>query len=262
MWGAIIGDLAGSIYEFEQTKSIVPVSVNNIIETNAFYSDDTILTIAVLDAFLNDKDYEKYLKQYALDYINYKPNHTPYFQRPFSPGFIKWVRGNEIGTSTGNGAMMRISPIGYLSRTIEELEENVVKSTIPSHNTKEALTSSEVIAKIIFLARRGFSKEEIIKELNIKLNYKPFTKFNMTCQDTIDNCLYALFVSNSYEESIRKVISYGGDTDTNACIVGSMAEALYGIDYSLIEIASKKIPEDFAKKINEGYTYCKASKKS
>ena len=66
MWGAIIGDLAGSIYEFEQTKSIVPVSVNNIIETNAFYSDDTILTIAVADAILNDKDYGKYLRYYII----------------------------------------------------------------------------------------------------------------------------------------------------------------------------------------------------
>lgn len=257
MWGAIIGDLAGSIYEFEQTKNIVPVKVDQIIETNAFFSDDTILTIAVLEAFLNDKDYEQSLKKYALKYLDYKPNYEPYFQRPFSPGFIKWVKGNGIGTSTGNGAMMRISPVGYLSRTIEELKENVVSATIPSHNSEEALYGAETIAKIIFLARRGYQKEEILKELNIKLTYKPFTSFNMTCQDTIDNCLYALFTSNSYEEAIRKVISYGGDTDTNACIVGSMAEALFGIEPNLIEIASQKIPEEFTQLIQEGYIYCK-----
>lgn len=257
MWGAIIGDLAGSIYEFEQTRKITSIDIKNIIEQTSFFSDDTILTIAILDAFLNNKDYEQSLKKYALEYLDYKPNYEPYFQRPFSPGFIKWVKGNGVGTSTGNGAMMRISPVGYLSRTIEELQENVVLATIPSHNSKEALYGAETIAKIIFLARRGYQKEEILKELNIKLTYKPFTSFNMTCQDTIDNCLYALFTSNSYEESIRKVISYGGDTDTNACIVGSMAEAMFGLGEDLIEIASQKIPENFTKKLQEGYTYCK-----
>lgn len=257
MWGAIIGDLAGSIYEFDQTKKISSVEVQNIIEQEAFFSDDTILTIAILDAFLNNKDYEKYLKQYALEYLNYKPNYEPYFQRPFSPGFIKWAKGNGVGTSTGNGAMMRISPVGYLSSSIEELQKNIISATIPSHNTKEALYGAEIIANIIFLARRGLKKEEILKELNINLEYKAFTKFNMTCQDTINNCLFALFTSNSYEEAIRKVISYGGDTDTNACIVGSMAEALFGIEPSLIEIATQKIPKEFTQTIQEGYTYCK-----
>lgn len=257
MWGAIIGDLAGSIYEFEQTKNIVPVTVEQIIETNAFFSDDTILTIAVLEAFLTNKDYEQSLKKYALKYLDYKPNYEPYFQRPFSPGFIRWAKGNEVGASTGNGAMMRISPVGYLSSSIEELQENAISATIPSHNTKEALYGAEIVAKIIFLARRGLKKEEILKELNINLEYKPFTKFNMTCQDTINNCLFALFTSNSYEEAVRKVISYGGDTDTNACIVGSMAEALFGLEPSLIEIATQKIPEEFTQIIQEGYTYCK-----
>ena len=74
MYGAIIGDLAGSIYEFNQTKSITNVNIENIIDENSFYSDDTILTIAIADAILNDKDYEKYLRYYIKKYSSYKPD--------------------------------------------------------------------------------------------------------------------------------------------------------------------------------------------
>ena len=254
MWGAIIGDLAGSIYEFDQVKETKPVKVKEIIEADSFFSDDTILTIAILDAFLNDKDYEKYLKQYALEYLDYKPNITPYFKHPFSPGFIKWAKGEKKGTSNGNGAMMRISPIGYLSNNEEELVDNVLKATTPSHNTEEAINGATIVAKIIYLARKGLTKDQITQKLCIKLQYEPFTNFNMTCDTTINNCLYALFTSNSFEESITKVISYGGDTDTNVCIVGSMAEALYGIESHLVEQATEKIPPSFIKKLTQGYS--------
>lgn len=255
MWGAIIGDLAGSIYEFDQVSEIKPIKVKEIIEAESFFSDDTILTIAILDAFLNNKDYEEYLKKYALEYLDYKPNHEPYFKRPFSPGFINWALGKKEGLSNGNGAMMRISPIGYLSTSEEELIDNVIASTTPSHNTEEAINGAAIVAKIIYLARKGLTKDQIIQKICIKLQYEPFTSFNMTCDTTINNCLYALFTSNSFEEAITKVISYGGDTDTNACIVGSMAEALYGLNKELVEQASQKIPSNFVKKLNQGYSF-------
>lgn len=97
MWGAVIGDLAGSVYEFGQCKKVSKVEIEDIILDNSFYSDDTILTIAILDAILNDKNYEYYLKKYALEYLDYEPNFKPYFKRPFSPNFIKWLDGNERG---------------------------------------------------------------------------------------------------------------------------------------------------------------------
>ena len=245
MWGAIIGDLAGSIYEYNQLKKVKEVIVNNIIEDNSFYSDDTILTIAILDAILHDKNYEKYLKMYGNKYLNYKPNVKNYFEHPFSPSFIKWLSSDTNGLSTGNGAMMRISPIGYMFDTEEEVIRNAKLATIPSHNTDEAINGATMISLIIFYARKGFSKEEIIEKLNIDLKYEVFKQFNYTCKSTIGNCLYVLFTSNSFEESIRKIISYGGDTDTNACIVGSMAESLYGIDETLINQAKEKLPIEF-----------------
>lgn len=257
MYGAIIGDLAGSIYEFDQYKETKKIDVKQLIDDNSFFSDDTILTIALLDAIINKDDYDKYLKKYGVKYMDYKPDIKPYFEKPFSPGFIKWVYSNERGNSTGNGAMMRISPIGYLYNDEDIIRQEAIKATIPSHNSCEAINCATIIALIIFYARIGYSKEKIISELNIKLQYKDFDKFNLTCADTIDNCLYALFTSNSFEESLLNVISYGGDTDTNACIVGSMAEALYGIDESLIKKCDKKIPDEFVKKLKLAYSKIK-----
>lgn len=239
MWGAIIGDLAGSIYEYSQLKDTRPISnIDSLICDNSFYSDDSILTIAILDSILHqDIDYEKYLKSYGVNFLSYKPDFSPYFASSFSPGFVKWLKGDFIGKSTGNGSMMRISSVGYLFDNEKDVIYQAKMATIPSHNSVEAIECATMVAMIIFLARMGYSKEDIIRYLSISLHFEEFKKFNSTCYDTLDNCLYALFTSNSFEESIFRVLSYGGDTDTNACIVGSMAEAMYGIDYDLIKMA-------------------------
>ncbi|MEG0826624.1 MAG: ADP-ribosylglycohydrolase family protein [Bacilli bacterium] len=255
MWGAVIGDLAGSIYEYEQYQKCESINISNLISDNSFFSDDTILTIAILDAIINDKNYAKYLKLYGNKYYYYKPNVEKYFENPFSPGFMKWIKSDFYGNSIGNGAMMRISPVGYLFDTEEEVIENARLATIPSHNSKEAIECSKKISQIIFLARMQYSKDAIIKKLKIKLKYRRFSKFNSSCYETIDNCLYAVFTSDSFEESIHKILTYGGDTDTNACIVGAMAEALYGIDEIYINKAKEKIPLEFIEKLNAGYNF-------
>ena len=221
MYGAVIGDLAGSIYEYSQLKSISNINVDKIITEASFYSDDTILTIAILDAILNKGNYEEYLKKYIKKYANYKPDFTPYFKTPFSKGIIDWCNSSIVGTSTGNGAMMRISPVGYLFNTEESVIKNAQLATIPSHNSKEAVAAATIVALMIFYFRNGLSRDEVYQKLNIKIEYHPFKKFNTTCHETIGNCLYALYNSKSFEDAIRKTISMGGDTDTNACIVGS-----------------------------------------
>lgn len=247
MYGAIVGDLAGSIYEFNQLKKIQSIKMNNLIEDNAFYSDDTILTIATLDAILNSKDYNYYLRKYIQEYSEYKPDFNPYFKSSFSPNLVKWSQSNVIGTSHGNGAMMRISPVGYMFDSEKEVIENARLATISSHNSKEAIDSATMVALIIYYSRKGYTKDEIFRMMNIDIKYIPFTKFNMTCEETIVNCLYVLYNSNSFENAIRKTLLMGGDTDTNCAIVGSMAEAIYGIDSELIKKVNEKIPQKFVK---------------
>lgn len=253
MLGAIIGDLAGSIYEFEQVKKYKSIKINNIIEDDAFISDDTILTIAIADAIINNKSYEEKLKEYAIKYGDKIPTGVKYFQTMFSPGFTKWANSDVQGYSAGNGAMMRVSPVGYLFNTEEDVIKNAYLATIPSHNSEEAIMSARIIALIIFYARNGLKKQEIIDKLNLKIIKPQIDKFNYTCTDTIDICLYSLFNSKNFEESIRLAISFGGDTDTNACIVGSMAEALYGIPDEMKPKALSKLPNEFIEIINKCY---------
>lgn len=257
MYGAIIGDLAGSIYEFDQIKKVHSISINKIIEDKSFYSDDTILTVAILDAILNNDDYEKYIKKYIQKYLNYRPNFKPYFKTIFSPSLIEWYNENNEGLSKGNGAMMRISPVGYLFNNEYDIVNQSVLATLPSHYSAEAIYASQTIANIIYYARLGMPKEKIISRLTTSYNYQPFNKFNTTCNETLKNCLYALFSSETFEESIRKIISYGGDTDTNACIVGSMAEALFGIDENLVLLAKQKLPNEFTNILEKGYSKVK-----
>ena len=98
---------------------------------------------------------------------------------------------------------------------------------------------------MIFYARNGISKDEIKNRLNLNITKPRISKFNCTCDDTIDLCLYSIFNSNSFEDSIKLAISFGGDTDTNACIVGSVAEAFYEIDEELKQSAREKLPSEF-----------------
>jgi len=122
MWGAIIGDLVGSIYEYGQIKKISEIKLGeSLLNEKSFYSDDTILTIAILEAILNQNDYDVVLKKYVKNYLDYHPDFEPYFKSGFSPSFIKWAVGDEQGKSIGNGAMMRISPVGYLFDSEEEV---------------------------------------------------------------------------------------------------------------------------------------------
>lgn len=253
MLGAIIGDLAGSIYEYDQIKKVSNVTIDKIIEEDSFFSDDTILTIAIMDAILTKSSYEDKLKEWANKYINYLPDHKPYFKTTFSPGFTKWATSNVIGTSAGNGAMMRVSPVGYLFNTEEEVIENARLATIPSHNSKEAIEAATIVSLIIFYARNGYSKEEIINKLNLEIKEPNITTFNYTCMDTMDVCLYSLFNSTSFEDAIKLAISYGGDTDTNACIVGSMGEAIYGVDKKLKDKALSKLDKEMVSIINNAY---------
>ena len=253
MLGAIYGDKAGSIYEYEQLKGIKSINPEKLILPSSFYSDDTIETIAVIDAITNNKDYEQTLHDYILKNLDYKPDFKPYFKNPFSSGTIKWAKGTGRNDSIGNGAMMRISPVGYLFNKEEDVIENARLVTIPSHNSKEAIESATIIALMIYYFRNGLTKEEVYKKMNLLTKYEPFTKFNTTCKETLGNCLYALYNSNSFEDSIRKTLLMGGDTDTNCCIVGSVAESLYGMNEKEKKDAVNGLPNEYVKVLKRVY---------
>ena len=150
---------------------------------------------------------------------------------------------------------MRISPVGYLFDTEKEVLENARLATIPSHNSKEAIDATSIVSLMIYYFKKGYKKEEVYKKLNINIEYKPFKKFNTTCLETLNNCLYALYKSNSFEDAIRLTLLMGGDTDTNCAIVGSIAEAMYGLDEDIKQKALDKLPNEFIKVLKKSRYY-------
>ena len=253
MLGAIIGDVVGSYYEVLEVKEIknghrsyeerIKILDQNtpLFTENSSVTDDSILTFAIYKAIKENKQYEEMLKYYAKKEIDLGKD--MYGRSRFGKGFVEWVNGNTQGTSYGNGASMRISPVGYLFDTLEEVKQESYKATIPSHNHEESILCAEAVSTSIFLLRNGISKEELkeyIEKNYFKLDYdledlRRNYKFSSKSINSVPQAIFAFLESNSFEETIRNAISIGGDTDTIACIAGSLAESYYGIPQELLE---------------------------
>ena len=271
MYGAIIGDLAGSIYEFEEfsdrknkiqniKRRLEILNKKNLIDKDSFFSDDSILTIAVMDAINNGVSYEEKFREYYELFKNYSPNFKT-FPSPFSSSFVNWIK-NGYDKSKGNGGAMRISPIAYLcdneSKLINEVERNV-KIT---HNTNEAIEGSIAVALIIYYGKKGYSKDKIKRiissyfDYDLDLNFdliRETNTFTSNCKKTVEISLAAIFKADNFEDCVKLGISAGGDTDTIGAITGSMAESLYKIDKKLIEKTTTNIPNIFVKVLKKGY---------
>ncbi len=254
MLGAIIGDVVGSYYEvleieerknnkknrsYEERIKILDENIP-LFTDKCSATDDSILTCAIYDAIKNgNRDYEKYLNIYGIREINLGKD--IYGRSRFGSGFVDWLEGKKEGNSFGNGSAMRISPVGFCFNTLEEVKEESKKATIPSHNHVNAIIASEAVATSIFLLRKGMSKEEVIKYIKdnyYDLNYDLETlqknySFSSKASNSVPQALYIFSIANSFEDSIRKAISIGGDTDTIAAIVGSLSESYYGIPENL-----------------------------
>ena len=276
MLGAIIGDLAGTKYEYQEfldsKNGIINVdrrrkifNLNTeLLTEESFISDDSLLTIAIAEAIIYNRDYEEALKKYGKKYGNKPLEKEGFFKNAFSPSFIKWANSetNENGTSQGNGAAMRISPIAFLFNDLKTVEEEAKKATIPSHNSSNAIKGAKCLAGVIFLARKKESKDNIRKYVTQKyrydLNYnleelQEYNTFNGTCEVTVPQAIFMFLQSNNFVDSIRKAISIGGDTDTIACMVGGISEAYYGIPKDLRNKALKLIPKDLRKVLIKAY---------
>lgn len=276
MLGAIIGDLAGNKFEYlefldsrkgivnlERRRSILNYD-ENLITSDSFVSDDSILTIAIAEAIVYSRDYMEALKKYGKEYGSKPLEMENFFKNAFSPNFIKWANSNDFkcGTSIGNGAAMRVSPVAYLFNSLERVQLEAKKSAIPSHNTSEAIRGAESLASAIFLARNKKSKEDIKNYITKKYGYnleydleelQKTNIFNSTCDVTVPQAIFVFLNSISFEDSIRKAISIGGDTDTIACMVGAISEAYYGIPKDLRNKALNVIPEQFKHILMEAY---------
>lgn len=225
MLGAITGDIIGSVYEFNNIKS----TDFPLFSPESRFTDDSVLTIALAEAILKGKDYAETIRSY-------------YFRYPsagYGGRFKRWATCKHPApyNSYGNGAAMRISPVGWLFNTVEEVLEQAEKYTSVTHNHPEGVKGAQAVAAAIYLCRSGASKDELKDWLTEQFGYdltrscdqiRPGYSFDVSCQGTVPEALAAFFDSSDFETAIRLAISLGGDSDTLACITGSIAEAFYG----------------------------------
>jgi ADP-ribosylglycohydrolase len=225
MIGAIAGDIIGSVYEHE------PVKTKDFawFHPRSRFTDDSVLTVAVAQAILTDHDYLRAVRELGRRYP-----HAGY-----GGSFRQWLNSDvpEPYNSWGNGAAMRVSPVGFAFDTVERVLEEAARTAEITHNHPEGIKGAQATALCAYLARtthdKALIRQEIVRRFGYDLNrtvedIRPSYSFDISCQGTVPEAIVAFLDSDSYEDAVRNAVSLGGDSDTLACITGGIAEAYYG----------------------------------
>lgn len=226
MIGAIAGDIIGSVYEWHNIKT----KEFTLFSPKCHFTDDSILTIALADSILTGTSYVNNLKKF----------YRLYPHGGYGGSFHRWAQseGAEPYNSWGNGAAMRISPVGYAYNDLDTVLQKSKEFTEVTHNHPEGIKGGQATAAAIFLARTGKSKNEIEEFIESRFQYdlskhvdeiRPTYKFDVSSQGTVPQAIRAFIDSTDFENAIRTAVSLGGDTDTLACITGGIAQAFYGV---------------------------------
>ncbi len=224
MLGAIIGDIIGSVYEWSPTKT----TAFPLFSPDSRFTDDTVLTVAVADAVLYQKDYARTIWEYGRKYP----------RAGYGRSFKGWLKGRDLLPygSYGNGSAMRVSPVGFAFDSTDEVLLEAARTAEVTHNHPEGIKGAQAAALAILLARQGNNKMEIKKQIESRFAYdlsrtldeiRPDYGFDVSCQGSVPEAIIAFLESLNYEDAIRQAISLGGDSDTMACIAGGIAQAFY-----------------------------------
>ena len=233
MIGAIIGDIAGSRFEFNNYRH----KDFELFTPECMVTDDSMMTLAVGKAIMESKPDWSDLGRNAVKTMQQVGR--PYPGCGYGGRFMEWMYSDnpQPYNSFGNGAAMRVSACGLAARTLNEAKALSKAVTEVTHNHPEGLKGAEATAVAVFMARNGAGREEIREVIDREYYPMTFTLdeirptywFNETCQDTVPQALQAFFESTDFEDAIRCAVSVGGDSDTLAAITGSIAEAYYGV---------------------------------
>ena len=247
MLGAIIGDVVGSRFEFNNIKT----KDFELVTHSSCFTDDSVLTVAVMDILSSgDASYKncvKTMQKWARKYP-----HAGY-----GGMFYRWKdqTNPKPYNSCGNGSAMRVSAVGWFAKSEEEVKMLSKAVTEITHNHPEGLKGAEVTAMCIYKARQGASKEELrayilsqypeVADLDYEELRRTYYHGQEICQVTLPQALYCFLISNSFEDCLRTTISIGGDCDTTSAISCAIAEAFYKhIDPSLMkQVRAKLTPE-------------------
>lgn len=240
MIGAIIGDIVGSRFEFNNTNT----KDFELSHPLCDFTDDTICTIAIADAILRHIPYRDSLLYWCRKYPNPKG--------AYGGRFAQWIfeRDPQPYNSWGNGAAMRVSPVAWAFLTLQEVQREAMATALPTHNHPEGLIGAMAVARAIFLLRTHSDPCDLFNIL-VDAYGDDWEKtlpnkgvFDETCRGCVPLAFIIFLNSRSFEDAIRQAVAYGGDSDTLAAIVGSIAEARWGIPASLEEEFLKYLPAD------------------
>ena len=265
MLGAIIGDMVGSIYEFDNIKT----TSFPLFSERSTYTDDSIMTVAVAEWLLSDNEHsheslEEIMVRYAHEY--------PCPMGGYGGGFAQWLfrperlinykTGEKAGrrvpyNSWGNGSAMRVAAVGWKYDSLEETERVAAISAAITHDHPEGTEGAQATAAAIFLARTGSTKEQIKDYIENRFGYdlsvhtdeiRRVYGWESSCQGTVPPAIRAFLDSDDYESAVRIAVSLGGDSDTLACITGGIAEAFYkDIPQEIIQKAVTRLSEPLLK---------------
>lgn len=236
MLGAIIGDIVGSPYEFSYNR--MNMSGIPFWNRDCRFTDDSVMTLAIADALMRSEDEGSDFRQEAVKSMRRFALRYP--AAGYGGRFSMWVVEDDPQPygSWGNGSAMRVSSVGWAFDSLEETERMAAASADVTHNHPEGIKGAQATAAAIFLARTGSTKEQIKSYIEQRFGYdlnftieqiRPEYSYDVSCQGSVPQSIVAFLEAQDYEQTVKLVISLGGDTDTMACIGGSIAEAFWGI---------------------------------
>ena len=251
MYGAILGDIIGSPYEFdgEIREKDFP-----LFSEDSTFTDDTVMTLAVAEALmagenLDDDTVRNFLTEAMRDWGNQYP------YAGYGGKFCQWLADPDMGPygSWGNGSAMRVSPAAWLYKDIETVRRMAGLSAEVTHDHPEGIKGAEATASAIFLARTGKTKAEIKKYIEDEFGYdlsrtcdeiRWGDRGGVSCMETVPEAITAFLEGDDFEDVVRTAVSLGGDTDTLGAIAGSIAEGFYGIPEDWKEECHLRLPKD------------------
>jgi ADP-ribosylglycohydrolase len=240
--GGIAGDIIGAPYEWFRIKH----KGFPLFSEMSMFTDDSVLTVAVASALLEGRDYGEVIREFGNRYPN----------RGYGGFFSQWLATPGMGpyNSFGNGAAMRVGPVGFAVASEQEAFDEAKKSAECTHDHPEGVKGAQATALCVYLARGGTPKDEIRDRIERTFGYdltrtlddiRPTYGFNETCQATVPEAIQCFLEGHDFEDTVRNAISLGGDSDTLACISGSIADAYYGVPQSIRERIERYLPDEF-----------------
>ncbi|MGM9689556.1 MAG: DUF1810 family protein [Bacteroidaceae bacterium] len=249
MLGALVGDIVGSVYEFNNTKSVD----FELFTPSSNFTDDSVMTLAVAKWLMEDECHSMQGLVECMQELGREHPNAGYGGR-----FRGWLEAYEPlpYNSWGNGSGMRVSPVGLYAKTLDEALALAAVSAAVTHNHPEGVKGAQAIAASVFLCKEGLSKEQIRYYVERVFGYRlrrkiadirPAYSFDVSCQGSVPEAIIAFLEGNDFEEVIRLAVSLGGDSDTIACMAGAIAACKYSIPNEMAERCDEILTNDLRK---------------